>query len=276
MLSLAPSRGHGIGDELADGDGSRYVIRDRRGRRHRRFLPERSAPRQRSGALSLEWRAIPKLARGEKPPNRDQDWSEQDGVSKPPSNSRSVRNADGKGLIADYGARRPAAETSGLRPDEYDNPPARAKENLAKNLAEIIQTTGGQPPYLTAMFCRLISKLCDVPSPPRGFNVQSAQLDRRIRSGRTAAGDRTPACGRRKTAAEFIGVSHVTLERMRKLGTAPKHLALSPRRLGYRIADLLAWLDERANGARPREPCPTTCKRRPGRDGAAAQSAGWR
>ena len=49
-----------------------------------------------------------------------------------------------------------------------------------------------------------------------------------------------------KDAAEFIGLSHVTLERMRKLGTAPKHLALSPRRLGYRVSDLLRWLDERA------------------------------
>jgi predicted DNA-binding transcriptional regulator AlpA len=49
-----------------------------------------------------------------------------------------------------------------------------------------------------------------------------------------------------RTAAEFIGVSHMTLERMRKLGTAPRHLALSPRRLGYRVCDLLAWLDERA------------------------------
>ena len=49
-----------------------------------------------------------------------------------------------------------------------------------------------------------------------------------------------------KTAAQFIGVSHMTLERMRKLGTAPRHLLLSPRRLGYRVCDLLAWLDERA------------------------------
>jgi predicted DNA-binding transcriptional regulator AlpA len=49
-----------------------------------------------------------------------------------------------------------------------------------------------------------------------------------------------------KTAAEFIGLSHMTLERMRKLGTAPRHLALSPRRLGYRVCDLLAWLEERA------------------------------
>jgi predicted DNA-binding transcriptional regulator AlpA len=49
-----------------------------------------------------------------------------------------------------------------------------------------------------------------------------------------------------RTAAEFIGLSHMTLERMRKLGTAPRHLALSPRRLGYRVCDLLAWLDTRA------------------------------
>jgi predicted DNA-binding transcriptional regulator AlpA len=49
-----------------------------------------------------------------------------------------------------------------------------------------------------------------------------------------------------KTAAEFIGLSQVTLERMRKLGTAPKHLVLSTRRLGYRVCDLLAWLDARA------------------------------
>ena len=48
-----------------------------------------------------------------------------------------------------------------------------------------------------------------------------------------------------KTAAEFIGLSRMTLERLRKLGTAPKHIVLSPRRLGYRICDLLAWLDAR-------------------------------
>ena len=50
-----------------------------------------------------------------------------------------------------------------------------------------------------------------------------------------------------KTAADFIGLSPATLERMRKLGTAPKHLMLSPRRLGYRVCDLLQWLDDRAS-----------------------------
>ena len=38
-----------------------------------------------------------------------------------------------------------------------------------------------------------------------------------------------------KTAAKFIGLSHMTLERMRKLGEAPRHLQLSPRRLGYQV-----------------------------------------
>jgi predicted DNA-binding transcriptional regulator AlpA len=49
-----------------------------------------------------------------------------------------------------------------------------------------------------------------------------------------------------RTAADFIGLSHMTLERMRKLGTAPRHITLSTRRLGYRVCDLLDWLDARA------------------------------
>ena len=49
-----------------------------------------------------------------------------------------------------------------------------------------------------------------------------------------------------RAAADFIGLSHMTLERMRKLGTAPRHITLSARRLGYRVCDLLDWLDARA------------------------------
>ena len=52
-----------------------------------------------------------------------------------------------------------------------------------------------------------------------------------------------------KDAAAFVGLSAMTLERLRKLGNGPKHLVLSPRRLGYRVADLLKWLDERANAS---------------------------
>jgi predicted DNA-binding transcriptional regulator AlpA len=48
------------------------------------------------------------------------------------------------------------------------------------------------------------------------------------------------------TAARICGVSHQTMERMRKSGTAPRHVQLSTRRLGYRICDLTAWLDARA------------------------------
>lgn len=49
-----------------------------------------------------------------------------------------------------------------------------------------------------------------------------------------------------KATAEFLGLSVATLERMDKLGTGPRRLVLSPRRIGYRICDLIAWLDARA------------------------------
>ena len=48
-----------------------------------------------------------------------------------------------------------------------------------------------------------------------------------------------------KEAAEFVGLSPMTLERMRKQGVAPQHVRLSARRLGYRICDLTDWLDAR-------------------------------
>ena len=52
-----------------------------------------------------------------------------------------------------------------------------------------------------------------------------------------------------RTAADFIGVSQVNLERMRKAGVAPRHVRLSERRLGYRVCDVLEWLDARVSGA---------------------------
>ncbi len=51
-----------------------------------------------------------------------------------------------------------------------------------------------------------------------------------------------------RQAAQLLGLGEATLERMRKLKTGPKHLVLSPRRLGYRVIDLLQWADERASG----------------------------
>jgi predicted DNA-binding transcriptional regulator AlpA len=52
-----------------------------------------------------------------------------------------------------------------------------------------------------------------------------------------------------RTAAEFVGLSHPSLERLRKAGTAPRHVRLSERRLGYRVCDLLAWLDAKSSGS---------------------------
>lgn len=49
-----------------------------------------------------------------------------------------------------------------------------------------------------------------------------------------------------KDAACFIGISQPQLRRMRRAGQAPRHVRLGRRRLGYRLADLIAWLEVRA------------------------------
>jgi predicted DNA-binding transcriptional regulator AlpA len=43
-------------------------------------------------------------------------------------------------------------------------------------------------------------------------------------------------------AAHLLGVSIDTLARMSARGEGPKRLKLSPRRVGYRLADCLGWL----------------------------------
>ena len=47
------------------------------------------------------------------------------------------------------------------------------------------------------------------------------------------------------TAIEIVGVSPRTWDRMIARGEAPPKTRLSERRIGYRIADLKAWLDAR-------------------------------
>jgi prophage regulatory protein len=46
-------------------------------------------------------------------------------------------------------------------------------------------------------------------------------------------------------AAEFLGLSVDTLRRVCMRGEGPPRLRLSPRRVGYRLRDLDAWLNER-------------------------------
>lgn len=54
----------------------------------------------------------------------------------------------------------------------------------------------------------------------------------------------------RAEAAELLGLSVPLLERHAAAGTGPAFVRLSARRLGYRVADLRAWLAERTeNGA---------------------------
>lgn len=47
-------------------------------------------------------------------------------------------------------------------------------------------------------------------------------------------------------ALVLLGVSRPTLDRMRARGEGPKQVQLSDRRIGYRMRDLRAWLNERA------------------------------
>jgi predicted DNA-binding transcriptional regulator AlpA len=46
----------------------------------------------------------------------------------------------------------------------------------------------------------------------------------------------------RRQAGEMAGVSEDTIARMEKLGKFPSSIRLSPRRVGYRLVDVEAWL----------------------------------
>ena len=47
----------------------------------------------------------------------------------------------------------------------------------------------------------------------------------------------------------MLGISEVTIWRMRKRGEFPEPLRVSPRRVGWRESDIREWLDSRAEPA---------------------------
>lgn len=49
-------------------------------------------------------------------------------------------------------------------------------------------------------------------------------------------------------AARFVGLSLVHLRRKRRDGGGPKFVRLGERRIGYKLEDVVAWLDERTVG----------------------------
>jgi predicted DNA-binding transcriptional regulator AlpA len=51
-----------------------------------------------------------------------------------------------------------------------------------------------------------------------------------------------------QTAAKLLGISHSTLRRLWDIDQGPRRIRLSPRRLGVRLRDLQAYLDERSAG----------------------------
>jgi predicted DNA-binding transcriptional regulator AlpA len=48
-----------------------------------------------------------------------------------------------------------------------------------------------------------------------------------------------------RQAAAYTGLAVATLQRQRTDGTGPKFIKIGKRRVGYRLVDLLAWLDSR-------------------------------
>lgn len=48
-------------------------------------------------------------------------------------------------------------------------------------------------------------------------------------------------------AARYCGLSVVHFRRLRKNEHGPRFVQLGVRRIGYRIGDLLAWLDDRSS-----------------------------
>ena len=49
-------------------------------------------------------------------------------------------------------------------------------------------------------------------------------------------------------AARYCGLSVVHFRRLRKNEQGPQFVQLGVRRIGYRVGDLLAWLDRRSSG----------------------------
>ena len=52
-----------------------------------------------------------------------------------------------------------------------------------------------------------------------------------------------------RQAAAYTGLAITTLQRQRTEGTGPKFVKIGKRRVGYRLADLLNWLDARVTNS---------------------------
>ena len=54
----------------------------------------------------------------------------------------------------------------------------------------------------------------------------------------------------RAEATKLAGVSPATWDRIEKAGRGPRRTLISERRVGYRLKDVLAWLDARSTDTR--------------------------
>jgi predicted DNA-binding transcriptional regulator AlpA len=64
-------------------------------------------------------------------------------------------------------------------------------------------------------------------------------------AGLTTAQDTISSLLTPRQAAAYTGLALATLQRQRTEGTGPKFVKIGKRRVGYRLMDLLAWIDAR-------------------------------
>jgi predicted DNA-binding transcriptional regulator AlpA len=85
--------------------------------------------------------------------------------------------------------------------------------------------------------CKLKSRLLGGAAAGHGCDVERVGLPAELADHRILSP---------RQAAQLLGLSEATLERMRQANEGPPVRRLSARRLGYPVRGLLAWFDERA------------------------------
>lgn len=88
-------------------------------------------------------------------------------------------------------------------------------------------------------------------TPTVEFTPSVAARARGISEGAASAADPDLKVYTRAEAAEMLGISVLTLDRLHAAGSGPARLRLSARRVGYRARDLIAWARGRALSSAP-------------------------
>ena len=80
-------------------------------------------------------------------------------------------------------------------------------------------------------------------------NSTPANLDAAARVAALIAEKNQMAVLTERETADWARLSIVTMRRMRWAGSGPRFVKLSEKRIGYRVADIIEWLDARTSKA---------------------------